>query len=274
MWDSGVGANGLPIVLIHGWTSTAALTWQHVFGPLGDQARVIAPDQRGHGRGIHSQRPFRLSDAADDVAGLVIALGCGPVIAVGYSMGGPIAQLLWRRHPALVDGLVMCATAARFARGWLSSRVVAATSLGIGIGLSTVPSVARRAMMQRATQSQFPAGSSERIDWAAGEWGGADPAGLFSAGAALLRYDASGWIGDIDVPTAVIVTTRDESVPPASQRSLVESVPGAFALPVAGGHRCCVEQPEIFVPSLLQACQRVAGAGAERRRPPSQPHRH
>ena len=34
----------------------------------------------------------------------------GPVIAVGYSMGGPVAQLLWRRHRDLVDGLVLCAT--------------------------------------------------------------------------------------------------------------------------------------------------------------------
>ena len=28
---------------------------------------------------------------------------------VGYSMGGPIAQLLWRRHRDRVDGLVLCA---------------------------------------------------------------------------------------------------------------------------------------------------------------------
>ena len=34
-------------------------------------------------------------------------------VVVGYSMGGPIAQLLWHRHPESVAGLVLCG----FARG-------------------------------------------------------------------------------------------------------------------------------------------------------------
>ena len=63
------------------------------------QFNVVALDHRGHGRGLQSDEPFRLADCADDVAALVDELGLGPVIVVGYSMGGPIAQLLWRRHP-------------------------------------------------------------------------------------------------------------------------------------------------------------------------------
>ena len=51
-------------------------------------------------------QPFRLEDCADDIAALLAALGVDRCIAVGYSMGGPIAQLLWQRHPHLVDGLV------------------------------------------------------------------------------------------------------------------------------------------------------------------------
>lgn len=262
VWDTGPRPGAPTIVLIHGWMSTAALTWQHVFSPLEGQARVVAPDLRGHGRGIHSPRPFRLVDAADDVAALVTALGCGPVFAVGYSMGGPVAQLLWRRHRRLVAGLVLCATAARFAQGW-SSRMMAATGFGIGVGLSTVPGVARRTMMQRAARAQFPPDASPRLDWAASEWGAADPAGLFGAGAALLRYDASAWIGTVDVPTGVIVTARDETVPPASQRRLAAAIPNAFVIPVDGGHRCCVERPEVFVPALRAACGRVA-AGEDR----------
>ena len=53
---------------------------------------------------------MRLADCADDMAALIDELGTGPVIAVGYSMGGPIAQLLWKRHPEKVAGLVLCAT--------------------------------------------------------------------------------------------------------------------------------------------------------------------
>ena len=78
---------------------------------------MVAPDLRGHGRGIRSRRPFRLEDCADDLAALVEQLGCGPVVVVGYSMGGLVAQLLWRRHPDLVAGLVLCSTARVFLPG-------------------------------------------------------------------------------------------------------------------------------------------------------------
>src|SRR5262249_37449993 len=54
---------------------------------------------------------FRLEDCADDVAALAQVLGIGRFIAVGYSMGGMVAQLLYRRHPSLLSGLVLCATA-------------------------------------------------------------------------------------------------------------------------------------------------------------------
>ena len=64
--------------------------------------------------GLRSRRVFRLADCADDCAATLVELGTGPVIVVGYSMGGPVAQLLWRRHRDLVVGLVLCATTAGF----------------------------------------------------------------------------------------------------------------------------------------------------------------
>src|SRR5262249_9076946 len=50
-------------------------------------------------------------DCADDVAALATVLGVRRFVAVGYSMGGMIAQLLARRHPPLLSGLVLCSTA-------------------------------------------------------------------------------------------------------------------------------------------------------------------
>ena len=60
---------------------------------------------------------FRLADCADDLAALLDVLATGPVLVAGYSMGGPVAQLLSRRHPERVAGLVLCATAPRFSLG-------------------------------------------------------------------------------------------------------------------------------------------------------------
>lgn len=252
VWDSGPGA-GPPVVLLHGWTSTAALTWQMSMGLLAQEHRVVAPDLRGHGRGIRSRRPFRLEACADDVAGLIEVLGCGPCVVVGYSMGGPVAQLLWRRHRELVGSLVLCATACSFAPRNLQATALAATALGLSVATATMPSVVRAAGMRQMAAS-FPRNGPRRTGFAAQEWAGADPAGLLGAGAALLRFDSSPWIGEIDVPSTVIVTEQDETVPPAQQHRLAAAIPGARVVPVAGGHRSCAEQADRFVPALLKAC--------------------
>src|SRR5439155_14870334 len=115
------------VLLVHGWLASAGLNWATSFEPLGEHFRVVAPDLRGHGRGIRSGRRFRLEDCADDLAALVEDLGCGPVIVVGYSMGGLIAQLLWKRHRDAVEGLVLCSTARVFMPGRRERYILGAT---------------------------------------------------------------------------------------------------------------------------------------------------
>ena len=78
--------NAPVVVLLHGWLASGALNWAAAFDTLGEHFRVIAPDQRGHGRGIRSWSPFRLEDCADDAAALLEALGI--VKPGGESYGG------------------------------------------------------------------------------------------------------------------------------------------------------------------------------------------
>src|SRR5688500_434377 len=58
------------VMLLHGWTATADLNWLPSYGPLSQHFHVIALDHRGHGRGIRSNRAFRLADCADDAVAL------------------------------------------------------------------------------------------------------------------------------------------------------------------------------------------------------------
>ncbi|MHB1534913.1 MAG: alpha/beta fold hydrolase [Acidimicrobiales bacterium] len=257
VWDTGGPAGAPAVVLLHGWTSTAALNWFRCFEPLAQRYRVIAPDHRGHGRGIRSRRPFRLEDCADDVAALIADLELPPVIVVGYSMGGPIAQLLWRRHPESVAGLVLCATATRFASRRSTSGPLGVASLGLTLAVSSVPGPLRRQGLAQLVQRR---GSDGRIAaWATEEWQRSDPAALLQAGLALGRFDSSAWIGSIDVPTSVVVTTRDQTVSPELQWALAGGIPGAEAFPVLGSHRACAESAREFVPALIDACAFAGG---------------
>ena len=86
------------VVLLHGWTATGSLNWATTMTRLADRFRVVVLDHRGHGQGIRDDDKFTLEDCADDAVALLDVLGVGTAIFVGYSMGGPIAQLIWRRH--------------------------------------------------------------------------------------------------------------------------------------------------------------------------------
>jgi 3-oxoadipate enol-lactonase len=240
------------VLLLHGLGATARLNWGPAFRPLSAQFRVLSVDLRGHGRGLRTRR-FRLEECADDAAAVAAARGVGRFIAVGYSMGGPIASLTWRRHPEQVAGLVLCATARHF----VPRRVARAArmALPVAAGLARLaPSAARERILQRMLARIEHPQLRERIQ---AEFEGHDPAAIIQASHALSGFSSHDWIGEVDVPAAVVVTTRDELVPPDRQRKLAASIPGAAVFEVEGDHSACVARADLFVPALLAACQSV-----------------
>lgn len=258
------GPPGAPVLLLlHGWTATADLNWFPSYEPLGRRFRVIALDHRGHGRGIRSRRPFRITDCVEDAAVLLDVLGTGPVIAVGYSMGGPVAQLLWRRHPELVRGLVLCATSRTFASR-ARERVRFSGLAAAAFATRAVPRRLTAEAIARAFDARRSAGPTE--GWAADELRRNDWTAVLEAGGSLGRFDSRPWISEVDVPTAVVATMRDRLVPPARQLALARSIPGARLYPVQGDHAACVVDVRRFVPVLLEACQDVAARAAVTKR--------
>jgi 3-oxoadipate enol-lactonase len=260
------GPPGAPtVVLLHGWIASGGLNWFTAFGPLSQRYRVIAPDMRGHGRGIRSRRRFRLADCADDVAALLEHLGAEPAIAVGYSMGGPIAQLLWRRHPDQVAGLVLCATSYRFVRG-ARERLMFGTMMATAVGTTRTGAFLSRpstASMRRWTRPANATRPTSLRTWAAGEMRRHDAVKVMEAGQAIGSYNARRWIGEVDVPTAVVVTERDRAIDPREQLKMAAAIPGAVVHPLDDGHVACAKRE--FGPALVRAVDSVQGRIAHAR---------
>lgn len=234
-------AGGPVVLLLHGWTASADLNWFPLYGPLAEVAHVIAVDHRGHGRGMRSDEPFTLEAAADDAAALLRHLGHQRVVAVGYSMGGPIAMLLWRRHSDLVDGLILEATALEW-RGSLYERLTWKLLAGAELAFRLGPS---RGLVERYLRQAIEVSPeiSQWQAWVKGELRRGDPAAMAQAGQALSRYDARPFAGDVDVPTAVVVTTKDRLVRPSKQRRLAEAVPRSQTFTVDAGHDAPLLRP-------------------------------
>lgn len=253
------GPPGSPtVVLLHGWLASGGLNWFTAFEPLGRRYRVVAPDLRGHGRGLRSRRRFRLADCADDVAELLRVQSDAPAIAVGYSMGGPIAQLLWRRHPELVSGLVLCATSYRFVTGG-RERFVFGSMMATAAGTTRAGQWITRAPLapvRRLAAAGAPGARPTNLRaWAAGEMRRHDPLKVMEAGQAIGSYNARRWIGEVDVPTTVLVTDRDRAIDPRHQRKLAAAIPGAVVHSLDDGHMACAKRE--FGPALLRAVDSV-----------------
>jgi pimeloyl-ACP methyl ester carboxylesterase len=81
------------IVLVHGITSSS-LSWIRVAPALAHAARVVAVDLKGHGDSERPASGYRLTDQANEVAGLVDALGLRSIRLMGHSWGGAISAIL------------------------------------------------------------------------------------------------------------------------------------------------------------------------------------
>jgi pimeloyl-ACP methyl ester carboxylesterase len=239
------GGDGEPVLLLHGWTVSADLNWYAVYRPLINAGyRVLAMDHRGHGRGLRSPRPFRLSDCADDAAAVLDTLGVGPVVAVGYSMGGPIAQLLARSHAGAVSGIVLCATSTNWGGAWM--RVLWSGMTGLRLALGLAPRLTWSLLLGVLGT---PAAANA---WLSGELSRGSSIDIAEAGRELGRFDSRAWIDTLEVPAVVIVTSRDNAVPPYKQRDLACRL-SARRIEIARDHDAAVLRASDYTDALLTA---------------------
>ncbi|MFP5218471.1 MAG: alpha/beta fold hydrolase [Actinomycetes bacterium] len=256
------GPPGAPtLLLLHALACTATLSWYPVLPELSQQYRVVLFDQRWHGRGIRSKR-FRLEDCADDAVAVLDALGIDRAIVTGYSMGGSVAQLVWKRHPQRVEGLVLCATARNFRgkrREKLFFPVMSAAMLPLSLYAST------RVERLAATLPELPGPvTDDHRVWGRQEFRSTSAWSAPAVLAALGGFNSAPWIGSVDVPTAVVVTTRDHTIPVRRQRRLAAAIPGADVVEVDGGHGALVLQADKFGPAVAAAAAGVVARAGER----------
>ena len=100
----------------------------------------------------------------------------------------------------------------------------------------------------------------EFAGWARRELLRRDPRAVLQAAAALGRYTGDPWIGKIDVPTSVLVHTRDQLVPPRRQVALAHAVSGSVTHFVDADHFAVVRDRERFVRALISAVHDVTSA--------------
>ena len=98
-------AHAEPVLFLHGIMGHRR-DWDVLVDRVGGPYRVLAVDQRGHGRSEWA-RSYGVSDMAADAIAVIEHLGVAPVSVVGHSMGAMVALVVAARRPELVDRIVL-----------------------------------------------------------------------------------------------------------------------------------------------------------------------
>jgi lipase len=97
---------GAPVIALHGLTASH-LNFIGIAERLAGRCPLFALDLRGRGDSDKPEGPYGFAQHARDVAAAMRAMGMGPSIVVGHSMGAFIATALAAQEPSLVSGLVL-----------------------------------------------------------------------------------------------------------------------------------------------------------------------
>jgi len=225
---------GDPVVLIHGFASTAAVNWVYagwVTTLTRAGRRAIALDNRGHGGSSKLYEPADYHSAlmAEDVRALLDHLGIGRADVIGYSMGARIAAFLALAEPARVRSLVF---------GGLGGHLVD------GVGLPESIADALEAPSLAAVTD--PQG---RIFRAFAEQTRSDLKALAACIRGSRQTLTPAEVGMIRMPALVAVGTKDEVAGPA--RDLAALLPDGQTLDIPGRDHMLAVGDKVFKEGVL-----------------------
>jgi len=236
-----------PLLFLHGVGGSRA-AWDRqlpFFQRLGYRAE--AWDQPGYG-GTPLVEPYDLAQVSAALLRRMDALGGEPVVLIGHSMGGLLAQEAYARFPRRIKALVLTFTSPSFGGGNQDfvDKFVAARIGPLDEGRSMAQIAARLMPGMRGTASD-PGG----LELAQGIMSALPPATYRKAVHLLTTFDRREQLPRIAVPTLLIAGSDDRVAPANVMERMAQKVPGAeFILLQGCGHLGPMDQPEPFNEAL------------------------
>jgi 3-oxoadipate enol-lactonase len=212
--------------------------WNDVDLALGDGFSLLSYDMRGHGLTDLGEEPLTMAHHAGDLAALLDALGIGPVIVCGISLGGMTAMKLAAQRPDLVRAMVLCDTNAKIgtAETW-NARIKTVREGGIA------------AIADGVLAGWFTASYRDAHPGALAGWRNMltrQPLNGYIANCAAIRdTDLILGLASIAVPTLCVAGVEDPTTTPAMMADLARAIPIARleTIPDAA-HIPAIEQPQ------------------------------
>ena len=224
-------------VLLHSLALDATV-WTGFAARLGGKTTVLAPDLPGHGRSPRGN-PASVESMADATADLLRTLGLSDVTLIGMSLGGSVAQAVTIRHPELVGRLGLIDTTAWYGEGAADAWAGRARQAQER-GLASLAGF----QLERWFTDEFRESATELCARLLQVFQRNELDNYVKSCTALGAMDQRRHLGQISVPTAVVVGELDQATPPAHSEALAAAIEGS-ALTVIPGckHLSALERP-------------------------------
>jgi 3-oxoadipate enol-lactonase len=244
---------GPTIVLVHALGLDRRM-WNRQVPALAESFRVLAYDVRGHGRSDKPRGPYTLETLADDLHGLLDALGIETASLLGISLGGMIAQTFALAYPDKVDRLILADTTSEYPPEGRRQFVERARL----VEASGTEPIAR-ATMERWFTPEFLAAEPETVDQIRQILLSADPVGYAAACLAVSEVDLTARLGGISAETLVLVGERDPGTPVEAARRIADAIPSARLEVIPDtSHLSNVARPDEFTDAVLSFLDPIA----------------
>ena len=227
-----------PVVLIHGAGE------MHLFWPPQTRRipgyRVFAIDLPGHGKSGQGGGLQSIDSYVDQILAWMEAVQLHRAVFVGHGMGGAIALSLGVQHPERVLGLVLISTGLRLP----VPPDLLADSASPTTFYKAVKNIVSLAFGTCALEQQLELASSRISE--------VRPSVLYGDLLACDRFDCTGFLANIRLPTLIICGTEDRITPLRYSQLMAQVIPGAFLDEIPqSGHMVLLEQPDLVAKSLV-----------------------
>jgi 3-oxoadipate enol-lactonase len=217
-----IHGEGEPLIMINGAGGT--VEWIRRFIPIySREYRLVVFDNRGAGQTDRPDMAYTTAMMADDLAGLLDAIGIDSAHVRGVSFGGMIAQEFALRHPKRVRSLILLVTSCG------GSHSIIGPSAGLGKAQQMPPKEATEALLRCFITQEFVEKNPKLFELliAFALEHPIDPGSLAKHGDAIKRHDTYDRLPEIRVPALVLAGDADTVIPVENARILASRIPDA-----------------------------------------------
>jgi pimeloyl-ACP methyl ester carboxylesterase len=257
LWDlDGDGPDAPVVVLPHCWGCSHEM-WIPVARRLRESGhRVVLYDQRGHGASTRGTAPLALETLARDLEAVLEGTNVRDAVLAGHSMGGMTIMSLAAYRPRVLKerakATVLVSTAATNAGDWPRQASQLASALIASAFVSRAMRARNGHLLVRGAFGDSP--DRSHMDLTRELFANCHGTVRGDLLVAFSTMNLLEGIATTDLPTTVMVGSRDTLTPPAKADQIASTIPGARLVTLQNrGHMLPLEDPDAVSYEIARA---------------------